>query len=72
MEKAEVPTDFFASTFTGSQACQVLRVLMVEKLDMNLQCVLTAQKTNCIWDCTTRNVASRSREEILPPYILPL
>ncbi|KFW63358.1 hypothetical protein AS28_10338, partial [Pygoscelis adeliae] len=41
-----------------------LGVLVDEKLNMSWQCVLTAQKANCI----TRSVASRLREVILPLY----
>jgi len=33
---------------------------------MSQQCVLAAQKANCILGCIKRSVASRSREGILP------
>ncbi|KAK4816313.1 hypothetical protein QYF61_014997 [Mycteria americana] len=33
-----------------------------------VQCVLVAQKANCILGCIKRRVANRSREVIVPPY----
>jgi len=50
----------------SNPAKEDLGILVDEKLDMSRQCVLSAQKVNCIMGCIRSNVASRSREGILP------
>ena len=43
-----------------------LGMLVNESLSMIQQCVLAAQKANCIVSCIKRSVTSRAREAILP------
>ncbi|GAB0179744.1 mitochondrial enolase superfamily member 1 [Grus japonensis] len=52
----------------SSSAEKDLRVLADNKLIMNHQCNLTVKKTNNVLGCINKNIASRSREVILPLY----
>ena len=52
----------------SSPAKKDLGVLVDRKPNMSWQCALAAQKANHTPDCSTRTVASRSRESILPLY----
>lgn len=46
--------------------------LVDEKLNMSLQCVLTAQEDNCTLGCSKRRMASRLREVIFHcPLVRP-
>ena len=47
-------------------------VLVGEQLDMSQQCVLAAQKANCVLGCIKEGVASREREVIVPLFSAPV
>jgi len=57
-----------ADLLESSSAERDLGVLVEDRLTMSQQCALAAKKANGILGCLNKNVASRSREVLLPLY----
>jgi len=55
-----------ADQFKSSSAVRDLGALVDGELNISQQCVLEANKANGALGCTSRSVASRSREVVLP------
>ncbi|CAM5100171.1 unnamed protein product [Natator depressus] len=66
MHRYRLGTEWLGS----SSAEKNLGVTVCEKLDMSQQCALVAKKANGILGCISRGIASRSRDVIVPLYLI--
>jgi len=67
-EQPHAPVQAQADLLESTSVERDLDVLVGDKLTMSQQCALVAKKANGILRCIKKNVASRSREILLPLY----